>query len=562
MVLQKTFTIDATLIPDFSQAAFDNLTLNLGPFEQTFGEQRQFFKEGIDLFSKGNLFFSRRVGSRPTGNVDLEDNEELVDYPSEVKVLNAIKLSGRTKDGLGIGVFNAITEKTEARIRKTEEVLNPDTGNLETEISYRHQVVEPFSNYNIFVLDQQYNGNSSISLINTNVMRSGGFRDANVTGIVADISNKRNTYNILGEIKMSNVSENHKIESGVSSFFFIRKAHGKFRYSFDHSFADTKYDINDLGLNFRNNYNNFGIDVNYRIFEPTEKLNQFFIGTWVNYRRLANPSTYTGGNGGISFNAQNKKLHNFGANVNFQFGKQFDYFEPRQEGRFFIYENRLNANAWISTNYNNFFAYDANFGGATMFEQGRNTNTYWYGFSPRLRFSDKFLLVYNIYSDVTSNGRGYVTTTDDDIVFGERDRVSMTNSISGSYNFNSYHALTLTFRNNWDTVTYDEDLYTLQHNGRLSQSSGLTKADLGYDPDINFNTWNLDFSYSWQFAPGSFLTALYRNRLFNQDNASNDSFFESLNTLLDQPIQHTFSLRLQYFIDYSTLKNVFKKKNS
>ncbi|MBT8272275.1 MAG: carbohydrate binding family 9 domain-containing protein, partial [Bacteroidia bacterium] len=66
--ITENFTLDATLIPDFSQAAFDNVRLNLGPFEQTFSEQRQFFKEGVDLFNKGNLFFSRRVGNGPTGS--------------------------------------------------------------------------------------------------------------------------------------------------------------------------------------------------------------------------------------------------------------------------------------------------------------------------------------------------------------------------------------------------------------------------------------------------------------------------------------------------------------
>lgn len=43
--LSDSFTLDATLIPDFGQAAFDEVRLNLGPFEQTFDEQRQFFTE-------------------------------------------------------------------------------------------------------------------------------------------------------------------------------------------------------------------------------------------------------------------------------------------------------------------------------------------------------------------------------------------------------------------------------------------------------------------------------------------------------------------------------------
>jgi hypothetical protein len=58
--ITDNFTLDATLVPDFSQAGFDNIVLNLGPFEQTFAEQRQFFTEGVDLFSKG-VYFSQDV---------------------------------------------------------------------------------------------------------------------------------------------------------------------------------------------------------------------------------------------------------------------------------------------------------------------------------------------------------------------------------------------------------------------------------------------------------------------------------------------------------------------
>ncbi|MCB0445663.1 MAG: carbohydrate binding family 9 domain-containing protein, partial [Gelidibacter sp.] len=268
--ISENFTLDLTLIPDFSQAGFDKLELNLGPFEQTYSEQRQFFTEGVDLFNKGNLFFSRRVGSAPTGDVELNAHEKITDFPSNVKVLNALKVSGRTKKGLGIGLFNAITEKTYASIRDTI------TGKT------REQLVEPLANYNILVLDQQFNKNSSVSLINTNVTRDGAFRDANVTGLLFDISNKRNTYTILGQTRMSHINLPKDNLTGYSTFFYAGKSHGKFRYSFDHSYADTKYDINDLGFISRNNYNNFGIDLTYRSFEPTKKLNKYFVGTYVN----------------------------------------------------------------------------------------------------------------------------------------------------------------------------------------------------------------------------------------------------------------------------------------
>ena len=300
--ITENFTLDMTLIPDFSQAGFDNLVLNLGPFEQTFSEQRQFFTEGVDLFNKGNLFFSRRIGNAPSTQATVGENEEVIDAPETVKVLNAVKISGRTKNGLGIGVFNSITESASATIQNTV------TGEV------RKEEVEPFTNYNILVVDQQFNGNSSVGIINTNTFRTGSFRDANVTGLVTNIMNKRNTYNIQGNIKMSNVHLESGTETGFSTFFFIRKAHGNFRYSFDHSYADTTYDINDLGLQFRNNFNNFGIDASYRIFEPTEKWNRYYVGTYVNYTNLADPSTFTGFGLGANFNGTTKKLNSMGFN--------------------------------------------------------------------------------------------------------------------------------------------------------------------------------------------------------------------------------------------------------
>ena len=571
--ITENFTLDATLIPDFSQAAFDNVRLNLGPFEQTFNEQRQFFKEGVDLFNKGDLFFSRRIGNRPVEQADVEDelisndniNEEIVDNPDVVKTLNAIKISGRTKKGLGVGFFNAITEKTQAKIKTTEYIRNPNTQTItDSVISYRNRITEPLANYNILVLDQQFNGNSSVSFINTNVTRNGSFRDGNVTGLLANISNKRNTYNIRGQVKMSNVNLDTGISTGLSSFFMIRKNHGKLRYSFDHSFADEEYDINDLGLNFRNNYSNFGMDVSYQIFEPTEKLNNFSVNAWVNYRRLYNPSTYTGANFGIGVNAQTKKLMWFGASINFNPGKQYDYFEPRdfENKRFFIFKNIGSTGAWLNTNSNKMFSVQAELGTFAIFDSERDLFGYNFEIEPTIRFSDKFRMSYEFSYQNNKGSRGFVDNINDDIIFGERDVVSLENSLSGAYNFNPLNALSITFRNFWSTVNYDYDLFALENDGSLSTTNGYNVDSLEESPNINFNTWNLDLRYSWQFAPGSQLTALYRNSLFNSDSASKDSYFDSLNTLFDQPIQHIFSLKLQYFIDYNNLKNVFKKKSN
>jgi hypothetical protein len=547
--ITENFTLDATLVPDFSQAGFDNVVLNLGPFEQTFSEQRQFFTEGVDLFSKGGLFFSRRIGGAPSGQIEFDEDIETVNAPNEVKLLNAVKLSGRTKNGLGIGVFNAITEKTNAII------TNNATGES------RSEVIEPFTNYNILVVDKQFNGNSSVSLINTNVMREGNFRDANVTALRSDLINKRNTFRWIAEGKMSHVNyQLSEAETGFSSYFFAGKVAGNLRYSFNHNYADTKYEINDLGLQFRNNFNNFGSDVSFEIFEPKGKLNSYRINAFFNYRMLANPGVYTGMNFGANYRATTTKLDFFRFRLNIEPGKQYDYFESR-DGRFFIFENFVNTGGYFSSNYNRVFALDfgANFG--TLFEDGRDFFTYDFEFSPRVRFNDNFLMVYEL-SFIHRNGdRGYATEVSGEPIFGERQRQIVTNSISANYTFDPFHVLALTFRHYWDTVTYNYNMYTLQNNGRLTTATGFTKDNIGANPDINFSTWNIDLSYSWQFAPGSFLTALFRNQLFDSNENSTASYRNSLSTLFEQPMQNTFSLRLQYFIDSTDVKRMFRDKN-
>jgi hypothetical protein len=547
--LTDNFTLDATLVPDFSQAGFDNIVLNLGPFEQTFSEQRQFFTEGVDLFSKGGLFFSRRIGNGPSGELELNENEEAY-VSNEVKVLNALKVSGRTKKGLGVGFFNAITEKTQATIKDTI------TGEK------RSEVAEPFTNYNILVIDQQFNGNSAVSLINTNVTREGSFRDANATALVANLINKRNTYRINTELRMSNVNyQNSDLETGFSSSLLVGKVHGNLRYSFNHNYADTKYNINDLGLNLRNNQNDIGADVSYQTFEPNGKLNSFRINGFINYRRLVDPNVFSRFNIGGAYRASTRKLNAYGFRLNIEPGKQYNYFESR-DGRAFIFENFVSTGGWISTNYNRIFAINLRANIGVLFEDGRDLFTYDFRISPRVRVSDNLLLSYGLRFDFKNGSRGYATNENDEPIFGERNRRRLTNTLSGNYNFNPFHSFSLRLRHYWDKVDYDNQLFTLLDSGRLTSNSGYTIDNVSDNPNINFSTWNMDLSYSWQFVQGSFLTLLYRNQLFKNDENIQDDFNESLNLLFNQPVQHTFSLRLQYFIDFNGIKSVFKGNKS
>lgn len=542
--LSDSFTLDATLIPDFGQASFDEVTLNLGPFEQTFGENRPFFTEGVDLFNKGRIFFSRRVGGSPSGEVEELGINEESEIPEKVNLLNALKISGRTKNKLGIGFFNAITEKTFATVRDT---VTGDT---------RKVLVEPLSNYNIFVLDQQFNDNSSVSIINTNVIRNGSFRDANTSAFVFNIADKENRFRSSGRAIVSNVIDVDGTTTGFQSELDIFRIKGKFRYRVGHDFANTTLDINDLGLNFRNNFNNFVAGVSYRIFEPTKTFNHYNFSFTYRHRRLYKPDVQTGNNYNLNWFFFTTKRLAFGGSLGLN-SENDDYFEPRVEGRFVTFNENLGGRIFVSTDFRKKFAVDIGVGFRDHFDDPQRQR--FFDFEPRYRFSDRFLIV--LATDLTfrNNNFGYVEDTETDIFFGQRDITNIENQITASFNFDPYKAIDLRFRNFWSVADYSDNIFwTLNEDGSRSLTNYDTSEN---DPNQNFNIWNLDLSFRWRFAPGSEATLLYRNQIFRQDEQSTLNYGESLSNLFNEPSQHTVSLRITYFIDYNNIKYLFNKNS-
>ena len=537
--INESFTLDATLIPDFGQTAFDDQVLNLGPFEQRYEEKRSFFTEGTELFNKGRLFYSRRIGNTPVGYNNVEENlgnnEEIIDNPTKVNMLNAIKLSGRTKKGLGIGIFNAITEKTSARIK------NINTSDVRTEIT------EPLANYNVLVLDQQFNKNSSVSLVNTSVLRNGSFRDANSTALLLNVSDKGNKYNASGSVKMSNIKESGENTSGYSAHLRLAKTYGNYQYSIGHWRSNDTYDIQDLGFQRRNNYSNYSANISYRIFEPTKTFNNYRIRFESRFNFQNNPNKYSGNELNLNAFFATKKRFAFGGNIEANIGEQYDFYEPRVEGKFFKSDPVIATNAWFSTDFRKKLATNISIAhGRQINDKGRYKAI---NISPRYRFSDKFEVVYALRYSKLKNEKGWVNElSDGKIIFGNRVIKNITNAISGKLSFNTKSSIALSFRHYWSPVQYDSSYFELNNEGELDNS---TYTD---NHDINYNIWNFDLSYLWEFAPGSQLVALYRNSIFNEDDLSYLNFKKNLNNLFKEPITNNVSIKFIYFLDYNKLK--------
>lgn len=541
--INDAFTLDAILVPDFGQTKYDDKILNLGPFEQQFNENRSFFTEGTDLFSKGNLLYSRRIGGRPTIYPTTTENEVIKDNPSSVNLINALKVSGRTKNGLGIGFLNAVTEKTYATIENT---VNNETRRVE---------VEPLTNYNVLVLDQRFRKNSSFSFINTNVTRNGNFRDANVSALVWDLNTKKNTYNLSGNFKSSFVNEIED-KKGISTTLNFAETNGKYRYSFGADLVTKDYDNNDLGINFETNYYSIYGNANYRILNPTKHFNSFRINYNMYTQFHKETGKIQGNNININLNFSNKKNHYLGFGVNINPIESYDFYEARTDNRYVILPLRYNTWLYISSNYNNKFAFDFNPSYSVFNETKRSTYEFLLG--PRYRFNDKLSMSYNFNFQRRNNNKGYIDSIDEDlntstpetIIFANRNVVTYSNSLSGKYSISSKMNFNLAVRQYW-SYAENKKYLSLEQNGRLVDYTNYTS-----NKNSSFYSWNFDLSYSWWFAPGSQISILYRNNAANFENIINKNFEQNITNLLNnEALSHTFSISVKYFIDYNSLKS-------
>ncbi len=558
--ISESFTLDITLVPDFGQVRSDNKVLNLSPFEVQYSENRPFFTEGTELFSKGNLFYSRRVGSIPIHYGDiysqLSPGETVISNPQEAKLVNATKISGRTTKGLGVGFFNAVTKPMYAEI----ENASKESREIKT---------NPLTNYNIIILDQNLKNNSSVSFINTNVLRSGIDYDANVSAALFNINNKKNTYNWNGKVALSHLTNPFsKGITGYSHYFSFRKTGGQWNYNLSQKITDDKYDINDLGIqNFNNNIEH-NLYTGYRWIKPHGWYNRMQINYNGNYSSLYKKfagqqldTKYQSFNTNINGNAQLKSLWNVGFSIGYRAAGN-DFYEPHQQGMSFRTPKRVQFSGWFESNSaKKYFAELNFFMGLRSLFNGRNQEI---NYSHRYRFNDKFSISQSILINPFTNDAGYYTKYFEninnvqvfrDVVFSRRNRKTIENVLEAKYNFNNRSGITFRARHYASKVT-QKQLYDLKSNGTLSPTihTGIALRDQ------NFNIFNIDAVYTLQFAPGSFINIVWKEegQLFNRE--VDNPYFKNFSNTLSQPQNNNFSFKIIYFLDYLDLKKWRGKK--
>ncbi len=542
--INESFTLDATLIPDFGQVISDNVVNNLTPYEVQFQENRQFFTEGTEIFNKAKLFYSRRVGAMPGGYYDVlgiadaDPNIEIVKNPSRTQLYNAIKFSGRTKKKLGIGIFNAVTAPIHAIIRDR-------TTNEETKIE-----TESLANYSIIVLDQAFKGRSSLTFTNTNVMRNGDARDANVTALDLALYDKKNMYSFQGTARYSKIWGTDPYD-GYNTTVKYGKVSGNWQYYVQGNVESKNYDPNDLGILLAANEISYRGNLSYRKFVPTKNFINYSYSIAPRLQYLYKPYAYSKFDVTATAFWIFRNFWDVTLTSNVIPGWERNYFELRTDGRPLSYPANYIFQVEGSTDSRKrvFVRFGSTYALAPKY------NNVYTGISlgMRYRFSDKFSLDLQTDSHFEENQLGYAfrREVNGEPIVGFRDNRDFTSVLSGIYNFAYRLNLTLRARHYWNRVNYIS-FHNVDAKGYLLSRLFIPGQD------ENFNVFNVDAFLTWDFRLGSRLILGYKNWLGEEEmvniGTGRNTYLKNLGNTFDLRHGNEFTVRFIYFLDYNQLR--------
>lgn len=544
--LNSGFTLDLTLIPDFAQVQSDNVFLNLSPFQVKFDDYRPFFTEGTELFNKAGLFYSRRIGDAPAIADDVlttygnNPNYKIIKNPGITRLYNATKFSGRTKGNLGIGIFNAVSAPMYAKIQ------NLNTGKDSSILT------EALTNYNIIVFDQALKNRSSVSFTNTNVLRKGNSRNANVSSIDLSLFDRKNKHSFLFTGKYSSIWGKQENKNGITTVTSFGKVSGVIQYRAGIGVESDKYDPNDLGYIQNNNSFEYHGSISYNMIKPAGRfLNHSFKLSFTN-AYLYKPFAWT------SFQMKSSAFFLFKNFWDLSFSFQSS---PTWNKDYFVHTNvytgyflrrapyyYLGVNGSSDSRKKLYFNWTL--GGA---ESPLPDDPYWtttigmrYRFNNKLQISGSL----NIEQDKGNWGWGFITNPNGSPVIARRDVKRNTAVLSGQYNFTSRMNINIRIRHYW-SLLQNTNFYNLKSDGYWNEIAFIPNQN------VNFNTFNVDMFYTWDFLLGSRLTIAWKNALGNNvmiDPYTNPKYFKTLGKVIDNPHSNEITVKVVYYLDHLKLK--------
>ncbi len=278
--ITRNFTFDMAVNPDFGQVEVDQAILNLTVFETFYPEKRPFFLEGSQIFSFGNifdnrqlrLFYSRRIGKSPEAP-PVTWGYYYAEKPQTTTILGAGKLTGKTSDGLSVGVLTALTQK--------EEGIEEDLfGNRKPPVLF-----EPRASYNIVRLQQDVSENAVVG-----VMATGTFKDFYTPVLAGGVDwNTRfadGTFGFDGYLAGSDFrSQSGAKFSGSTGRFGLGRLEDEHWLGFTfYDFSSNNFYINDLGFYNQPNEHGGYTQLSYKEDRADEPVRRYALTLQSTYR--------------------------------------------------------------------------------------------------------------------------------------------------------------------------------------------------------------------------------------------------------------------------------------
>ncbi len=587
--LSSDFTLDFTINPDFGQIEADPSVLTLNAYEIFYDERRPFFLEGNNVlnYSSGQdlMYYSRRIGHAPSFEPDYTEDQK-ISMPDNTSILSALKITGKSKDGLSVGVVHSLTAKETATI-------------YDDSLGRTNYTAEPLTNYLVGRVKKDFNeGNTVLGGMITSVNRSINDSTLNflpssaVTGGVDFVHNwKKRKYFVDVKTFFSQVKGDEDAISTLqtaSQHYFQRpdanhleydpertslsghggalkggKRSGKFRAIGSFSWRSPGVDLNDIGYIYQADYLEQELELKYMVNKPKGIMRNYWI------RMTQNAAWSYGGEmtkQEIGSHAYLRFKNLYSLHLNFE--HDYNIFDTRElrGGPSLYKESKWDGEAFLQTNPSrNLFAA---FGSRYIWGEDQISNITRQTFYLLLRIGENLSLssktVYQTNRDyhqyagrvkLESGDRGYIVGEIDQNILVSTLRLEyfITPELSLQYygspyasigKYDNFRRVNKGSSRNLDEryidldATLDDAIYTFTEEGDSYRM---------YNPDFTFKEFNSNLVARWEFRPGSTLYFVWNNTLSDYQRGYDPSIGRVWGDVFSSNSANVFMMKFTYW---------------
>ncbi len=535
--LSSNLTLDLTVNPDFGQVEADPAVLNLTTFETFYPEKRPFFIEGTQIlqfstFGGGfgpGLFYSRRIGRRPTGLDELPDDGSVREAPSATTILGAAKITGKTKRGLALGILQAVTQEENAAL-------------IDEQNNSFSQVVEPAASYSLVRLKQDVLENSTVGMIATSVARDQRW-PALTGGVDWNLRFNESEYGLEGFWASTQTTEdlNRRIAGSAGRLRFGKDGGEHWLYSINGDFTSRHFNINDAGFFRRPNDYGSVLELRYRETLPGKVFRSWEIRGFQHWRwnfedalLINEPRLHAG--------AEWRNYWETSLSINFS-GSAFDDRESRGLGLYrkpeqwrVSFDTETDGRKPVFATLDLAHTQDARAqrGWGAALEVGLRPTT----------FSE---IDFEIGYSRTRDFEAWVTNlTDENVspdpisIFGLRDTEEREFTLRGN----------LTLTRDLTLQVYTQLFLAKGHHDsfrRLVSAEKLAPYAYGGEADFNEQAYNLNVVWRWEYRPGSVLYLVWTQAREGENEEYFSSVRDDLRDAFRLPAQNVVLLKASYW---------------